>query len=154
MGTVYDTFKQHVTEARGDKLTKPIDQIAGGRVYTGAQALELGLVDRIGGLTDAAELAADHAGVEDYVLRTVPRPKDFFTQMLEDMSGQGERPSDVAMSTQPLIDLSAPPLADWLTLLDRTDPARAAAVRRALQRVELIHQHGVAMLMPMELVVR
>ena len=48
MQTVYDVFKGHVTDSRGDKLTKPLDEIAGGRVYTGKQALDLGLVDRIG----------------------------------------------------------------------------------------------------------
>ncbi|MGB0716455.1 MAG: S49 family peptidase, partial [Phycisphaerae bacterium] len=45
METVYDVFKGHVVEARGEKLAKPIDELAGGRVFTGAQALELGLVD-------------------------------------------------------------------------------------------------------------
>src|SRR5262249_621895 len=53
MDNIYDVFKGHVVAIRGKKLKKPIDELAGGRVYTGRQALELGLVDRIGTLRDA-----------------------------------------------------------------------------------------------------
>ena len=42
MDEIYDVFKGHVTAIRGDRLKKPIDEFAGGRVYTGKQALELG----------------------------------------------------------------------------------------------------------------
>ena len=46
---------------RGNRLKKPIDELAGGRVYTGQQALELGLVDQIGTLHDAIEHVAAEA---------------------------------------------------------------------------------------------
>src|SRR5690606_39796438 len=65
MDEIYGVFKDHVTEARGDKLKKPIDEIAGGRVYTGKQALELGLVDKIGGLDAAISDAAGKAGLDE-----------------------------------------------------------------------------------------
>ena len=45
MDEIYGVFKGHVTAIRGNRLKKPIDELAGGRVYTGKQALELGLVD-------------------------------------------------------------------------------------------------------------
>ena len=48
MDEIYGVFKSHVTEIRGSRLKKPLDDIAGGRVYMGQQALELGLVDKIG----------------------------------------------------------------------------------------------------------
>lgn len=53
MDEVYDVFKGHVVASRGDKLSKPIDDLAGGRVFTGRQAVENGLVDEIGGLEEA-----------------------------------------------------------------------------------------------------
>ena len=53
MNEVYGVFKGHVVAARGAKLKKPIDELAAGRVFTGQQALELGLVDEMGGLEDA-----------------------------------------------------------------------------------------------------
>ena len=69
MDEVYEVFKGHVVRNRGDRLTKPIDEIAGGRVFTGRQALELGLVDRLGTLSDAIRLAAEKAGLKDYDVR-------------------------------------------------------------------------------------
>ncbi|KAJ3057607.1 hypothetical protein HK102_011019, partial [Quaeritorhiza haematococci] len=48
MDEIYGEFKGHVVAIRGGKLKKPIDELAGGRVYTGKQALELGLVDKLG----------------------------------------------------------------------------------------------------------
>jgi len=52
MNEVYEVFKGHVLAIRKDRLTKDIDELAGGRVFTGRQALEFGLVDRMGGLDD------------------------------------------------------------------------------------------------------
>ena len=48
MNDIYGVFKGHVVAARGAKLKKPIDELAAGRVFTGQQALELGLIDKIG----------------------------------------------------------------------------------------------------------
>ena len=59
MDEIYGVFKGHVTAIRGNRLKKPIDELAGGRVYTGKQALELGLVDRLGTLHDAIKFVAD-----------------------------------------------------------------------------------------------
>ena len=42
MDEVYDVFKNHVTEIRGKRLKKPIEELAGGRVYTGKQAWNWG----------------------------------------------------------------------------------------------------------------
>lgn len=65
-GLVDDTYEQFVRAvARGRKL--PLDRVrslADGRIYTGAQARELGLVDELGGLRDAVKLAAKLAGIK------------------------------------------------------------------------------------------
>ena len=74
MEAIYGTFKSRVVDGRGGKLTKPIDELAGGRVYTGAQALELGLVDRIGGVQDAIRDVASKAGIRDYRVISLPAP--------------------------------------------------------------------------------
>ena len=66
---MYDYFIGHVSKGRGMDEDE-VRRIAGGRVYMGTQALDLGLVDRIGGLEEAVEHAAELGGVlEDY--RTV-----------------------------------------------------------------------------------
>src|SRR5262249_42540420 len=69
MDEIYGVFKGHVTAIRGNRLKKPLDEIAGGRVYTGRQALDLGLVDKIGTLNDAIKYVAGEAKVKDYDVR-------------------------------------------------------------------------------------
>ena len=55
--TIYARFKNHVAEGRRLKLTD-VDSIAQGRVWTGSDALKIGLVDRIGGINEAIASAA------------------------------------------------------------------------------------------------
>ena len=63
----YDKFIALVSEGRGMTL-EAVDAIAQGRVWTGAQGLEHGLVDAIGGIDDALASAATLAGLDDYDL--------------------------------------------------------------------------------------
>ncbi len=153
MQSVYDVFKQHVATGRKDKLTKPLDEIAGGRVYTGKQALELGLVDRIGGLDQAIEYVANQASLDDYEVRVIPEPKDFLTMLMEDYSGEGRRPSDVSAGTLGLL-AEHPSLASLLELLRKTEPQRANALLQALQRVELIRSESVVLMAPFDVIFR
>ncbi len=68
---VYDTFVSHVAEGR--HMTKEaVDSIGQGRVWSGENAKEIGLVDEFGGLDYAIQRAAEIAGIEDY--RTVSLP--------------------------------------------------------------------------------
>lgn len=61
---VYETFTTYVAEGRNLPLEKVLD-IAGGRVWTGADALGIGLIDTYGGLKTAIALAVDKAGLGD-----------------------------------------------------------------------------------------
>ncbi len=78
----YDLFISHVAEGR--KMTKEqVDEIGEGRVWSGENAKELGLVDEFGGLQHAIDLAAEIEGLENY--RTVPLPAlpDPFQQLFK-----------------------------------------------------------------------
>jgi len=152
MQAIYDVFKGHVTTSRGSRLREPVDEIAGGRVYTGKQALELGLVDHIGGLKEAIDFAASKASIEDYDVRVIPRPKDFITMLMEDVSGEGESPTDITLHNPTSLMTGMPAIKPILDLLRKTEPQRAEALYQALQRVELIHREGVIMMMPFDLV--
>jgi len=68
MEKMYNGFVAKVAEGRGMTVDQ-VAEIAKGRVWTGAQGLENGLIDRIGGLNTAIEVARDKAGLEkdDYV---------------------------------------------------------------------------------------
>lgn len=82
---VYDQFLTHV--AAGRKMKKSdVDAIAQGRVWTGNQALDLGLVDAIGGLDQAVEYAAELAGLEaDFGRMNYPEYDNDFASSLKKM---------------------------------------------------------------------
>ena len=140
---IYATFKGHVTDIRGSRLKKPIDDIAGGRVYTGKQALELGLVDRIGTLNDAVEFAADQAKIKIYDVRIVPEPKNFIEQLSEQMSGGKNEPGHIqtGVTDNSLFKLAAP-------YLQNLDPQRVAAVASVFCRLQVLQKEGVVLTMP------
>lgn len=71
--SVYMTFKGRVADGRKKDINY-IDSIGQGRVWSGSRALELGLVDRLGGLEDAIACAARMAKTSDYRLREYPEP--------------------------------------------------------------------------------
>ena len=89
-GTVeegYETFTRKVAEARG-MTQEEVKAIAGGRVWSGEQALENGLVDRLGSFGDAIEMAAIAADIEDdYSVSYYPRQRPFIEEFLDKMSG-------------------------------------------------------------------
>ncbi len=143
MDEVYGTFKNHVTEIRGSRLKKPIEDLAGGRVYTGKQALELGLVDRLGTMSDAVAFVAAQAKIKDYELRVVPRTKNFLEQIMEQASGDKDDEGHIAMTAggDSLLKLAGP-------YLQNLDPRRTAAVASVFQRLEILQQEGVVLTMP------
>lgn len=143
MDDIYAAFKKHVTDIRGNRLKKPIDDLAGGRVYTGKQALDLGLVDRLGSLSDAIAYAAGQAGIKNYDVRVVPHPKSFLEQLMEQISGGDDDSNQVSLSAgdDSLLKLAAP-------YLRNLDPRRTAAVTSVLRRLEILQKEGVVLTMP------
>lgn len=78
----YDLFLTRCANGRG--LTKEeVGKVAEGRVWTGETAKELGLVDELGGLDRAIELAKELAEIEEYSLISYPKKKDFLAKLLE-----------------------------------------------------------------------
>jgi protease-4 len=151
METIYGIFKGHVTNARGEKLKKPIDEMAGGRVYTGQQALDLGLVDKIGGLEDAIKFAAQRASLGEYDIRVIPEPPSIFD--LFKPPDHNDEHADTRVRLGALFT-QTPEVQSLLAALAVVDPLGVKAVLRAIQRLELIHRESVLTMMPEEIVVR
>ncbi len=78
---IYLQFKQRVAQGRNKDINY-IDSIAQGRVWSGEDALRLGLVDKIGGLQAAVECAARMAKVEKYRLREYPEKSNWLNELL------------------------------------------------------------------------
>ena len=82
----YDTFISHVAEGRN--MTKEdIDKIGQGRVWSGENALEIGLIDQFGGLQDAINIAAETANLESYRIVNLPKLEDPFEKLIKELSG-------------------------------------------------------------------
>ena len=89
---IYDKFTTLVSEGRGMSVTR-VDEIAQGRVWTGADAIKIGLVDEIGTLEDAVNYAAHTidgvTGVQDVQVVEFPKPMTSMEMLLETL-GSGE----------------------------------------------------------------
>jgi len=83
---IYSTFISHVAEGR-NMTTEEVDEIGQGRVWSGTNALEIGLIDEFGGLEDAIKMAAEAANIEKYRTVNYPKLKDPIEQLLEDFQG-------------------------------------------------------------------
>ncbi|MEG2755571.1 MAG: S49 family peptidase, partial [Mucinivorans sp.] len=88
--SVYTRFAGLV--AQGRKMSYgEVDSLAQGRVWAGAQAVGLGLVDELGSLTTAVDKAAAMAGIESYRLTTYPKVDNSFAQLFSELSSSGVR---------------------------------------------------------------
>ncbi|HEY8493779.1 MAG TPA: signal peptide peptidase SppA [Myxococcota bacterium] len=118
---VYELFLSRVAEGRGVG-TEAIDAVAQGRVWTGEQAAERGLVDRLGGLRAAVELAKERLGIApeaDVALALYPPPRPLAEQIAEALrmsaaqAAQAALPVDAAGVSRAL----AGRLGTWLAAL-------------------------------------
>ena len=81
----YDRFLSLVSEGRN--LSKDsVDAIGQGRIWSGTDALKIGLVDKIGTLEDAIAMAARMANIEDYRTKDYPSIKDPLTRIIESLT--------------------------------------------------------------------
>ena len=80
----YKKFVSKVAENRGMDYEEVLP-IAGGRIWAGYKALELGLVDKIGGLDEAVKSAAKRAEIEDYEIKNYKKPMDPFEVFLNEL---------------------------------------------------------------------
>lgn len=86
----YKAFLSKAAEGRSMELDE-IEPLASGRIWTGDEALQNGLVDMLGNLDDAVTVAAEKAGVaDDYRIRVYPIQKPPFQELLETLSGDME----------------------------------------------------------------
>ncbi|MGB2253049.1 MAG: signal peptide peptidase SppA, partial [Flavobacteriaceae bacterium] len=78
---IYHTFKSRVAEGRSLSM-ETVEEIAQGRVWSGKDAVEIGLVDTLGGLQEAIAAAAELAELDKYNLVDYPKYEEDFESML------------------------------------------------------------------------
>lgn len=79
----YETFVGRCAEGRG-MSKEAIKKIAEGRVWTGEKAKELGLVDILGGIDTAMEIATKKAGIENYTVISYPEKESWLSNLFND----------------------------------------------------------------------
>jgi protease-4 len=109
--TLYSTFTRRVAEGRG-LSTEEVDRIGRGRVWTGAQAVSRGLVDQLGGMETALQIAKEEAGFPaEASVRLVfyPKEKPLLETLLRRLSRQESFfASFVPQPVQEVVELFAP----------------------------------------------
>lgn len=83
---VYEDFVSRVASGRKMSMER-VDSIGQGRVWSGATAIENGLIDEFGGLNSSVETAAKLAGLEAYSIREYPAVTDPYTRLLSQLAG-------------------------------------------------------------------
>jgi protease-4 len=92
----YDDFTKRVANGRGLTQTY-VDSIGQGRVWAGADAIGIGLVDKLGDMEDAIAYAAEKANLaNDFKVTEWPKQKDFFTRIMESVNNTDDK-LDAAM---------------------------------------------------------
>jgi protease-4 len=120
---IYGRFLDRVAECR--KMDRAVvETVAGGRVWSGADALALGLVDAIGGLEDAIADAAARAGLQDYAVSDHPAPRGFMEDLLGRLSGRGAPLAGSATGIRE-VDSRLAQAREWIGAFN--DPAAAYA---------------------------
>jgi protease-4 len=120
--SVYDQFVGRVAAGRSLDAAR-VDELGRGRVWTGAQAKEVGLVDELGGLRKAVEIAKAKAGIEGEVaLMPYPPPKPLSVQIQEALQEMSLRAGARALALPELPRL-ARSAAAWLEGVPERTPA-------------------------------
>lgn len=112
--TIYHMFKSHVASGRKMDINY-VDSIGQGRVWTGKRALDLKLVDAMGGLERAIKAAANLAGLESYRVVTYPRATSDMERLLKLMNSsqaQGDLMSRAFLQNE----LGNPAINAWTQL--------------------------------------
>lgn len=98
----YNKFLQKVASDRDMELSE-VANIGEGRVWSGKDAISIGLIDEFGGLEAAIQWAAQEAGLDNYRIREMPQLKDPIEEILDQILGRPGQVSRIIENEFPLI---------------------------------------------------
>jgi protease-4 len=144
---VYATFKKRIMDGRGDRLQGDLESMAGGRVYPGKRALELGLVDELGGLHEALAYVAEKAKLETYETHLLPEPEDLFSGLFAPAPSNHRDDEFIHMSERsPASAMKA--YLDTQPVLRLLDPHKRAAVEQFVAGLEAFQNERILLIAP------
>jgi protease-4 len=147
MLAVYATFKKRIRDGRGERLQGDLESMAGGRVYPGMRALELGLVDELGGLHEALAYVAEKAKLETYETHLLPEPEDLFSGLFGPAPSNHRDDEFIHMSARsPASAMKA--YLDTQPVLRLLDPHKRAAVEQFVAGLEAFQNERILLIAP------
>jgi hypothetical protein len=111
-------------------------------------------VDYLGGLEQAIACAAEKASLTEYDVRMVPEPTDFITQLIEELAGTSERPTNISLAMTRAMMSTLGTQGGLMDLLQKTEPKRVQTLFQALLRIQLMQQENVILMMPYDLILQ
>jgi protease-4 len=143
MKNTYDQFTDRIKETRGKKI-KDIDEVARGRIFLAEDAKDLGMVDELGGLTTAINIAAKRVKLEkgDYDVMVLPKPVTFADML------SGGHGADAELPLRPNVKLQIK--AD--SMLNMLPANVRASLGQQLQLMEILENRPVAVMAPFVIV--
>jgi protease-4 len=143
MHQTYDQFTERVMTTRDGKI-KDIDAVARGRIFSAKQALNLGMVDAIGGVSDAINYSAEQVDLKPgtYDVEVLPPPRTL-ADIIAASAG-----ADAKMPFTPKIELSAD------SVLNALSPSTRHALGEEIELLTLLQQHPVLLASPVVFTVK
>ncbi len=149
MALTFKTFKRRVADGRKGKIAD-VDKLATGRVYTGQQGIQLGLVDKIGTLADAVVMAADKAKIKSYQVVHFPKPKTLPELILEGLGYKVDPDDLVADADERMLSMFASRRMGPLDLAG----LNRGVLRQAMRVMKMMQQGKVMAISPYQINVK
>jgi protease-4 len=99
LNQTYDHFLEHVSKTR-EMTTAEVDAVGQGRIWAGVTAKDKGLIDEVGGIQKAIELAASEAKLTTWKIRELPALKNPISQILGQLTGGGSSPTESILARE------------------------------------------------------
>lgn len=138
MTSTYELFTERVMESRGRKITD-VDAVARGRIFLARDARKLGMVDRLGGIEDAINIAARRAEMgEEYDVVTVPENQ--FNPLNQNLT--------IPLGQAPGIHVNVELSAEAAGLIQLLPPHLREALSRTVELGKLLEDRPVVLMTP------
>ena len=148
MQDVYSVFKKRIIDGRGERIQGDLEKLAGGRVYAGSRALELGLIDRIGGVMDAVAYVAEKAGLDSAPVQLLPEAKGSLDGLFGAPQKNDPNGEFIGVPRNSLQRGGIARRVSELGMMGFLDKDKQRAVETALQCIEAAQKEGVMLLGP------
>ncbi len=136
---VYNEFITKVAAGRSELTTPEVDKLGRGRIWSGRQAKENGLVDELGGLNLALAIAQEYAGLQEKTVEIIRFPKQTWSSQLV---------NNLRFSSAPLYQAAPEGIGDERKIIELPLIARYGGFSDTLKLINILRQHRLFLLMP------